>query len=56
LQRLLEIETYRMMAMLGLPVARSILPQLPDADRQLVELTSRLADDKDHSSDESLLD
>ncbi len=54
LQRLLEIETYRMMALLGLPVARSILPQLPDADRQLVQLTAALAEGKEHS-DEALL-
>lgn len=54
LQRLLEIETYRMMALLGLPKARAILPELPDADRQLVALTARLADETGHS-DEALL-
>ncbi len=55
LQRLLEIETYRMMALLALPVARTILPQLPDADSQLVNLTAALAEGKEHS-DEALLD
>lgn len=54
LQRLLEIETYRMMALLGLPKARAILPELPDADRQLVRLTACLSEDKAHS-DEALL-
>jgi uncharacterized membrane-anchored protein len=55
LQRLLEIETYRMMAMLALPKARAILPELPDADRKLVELTAALAEGGEHS-DEALLD
>jgi len=54
LQRLLEIETYRMMALLALPKARAILPELPDADRQLVALTAALADEKE-DSDEALL-
>lgn len=53
-QRLLEIETYRMMALLALPKARAILPELPAADRQLVDLTARLAGDEDHS-DEAML-
>ncbi|MDO9312273.1 MAG: DUF3422 domain-containing protein, partial [Nitrosomonas sp.] len=46
-QRLLEIETYRMLAMLPLPVTREIIPQLARADQRLatliadnVELTS----------------
>lgn len=54
LQRLLEIETYRMMALLGLPKARAILPELPAADRQLVDLTGRLAEDMAHSDEEML--
>jgi len=54
LQRLLEIETYRMLALLGLPKARAILPELPDADRQLVGLTARLAEATEHS-DEAML-
>jgi uncharacterized membrane-anchored protein len=55
LQRLLEIETYRMMALFALPKARAILPELPVADRKLVELTSALAEN-DERSDEALLD
>lgn len=55
LQRLLEIETYRMLALLALPKARAILPELPEADRQLVALTSDLAETHEHS-DEELLD
>lgn len=40
-QRLLEIETYRMMALLALPVARRILPHVTAVERQLSELTAR---------------
>ncbi len=46
-QRLLEIETYRMLAMLPLPITREMIPQLARADQRLaamiannVELTS----------------
>ncbi len=55
LQRLLEIETYRMLALLGLPKAKAILPELPNADHQLVRLTASL-DEDDGQSDETLLD
>ncbi len=37
-QRLLEIETYRMMAMLPLPITREIIPQLARADQRLAAL------------------
>ena len=39
LQRVLEIETYRMMALLGLPVARQASAQLEAAEVQLTELS-----------------
>ena len=39
LQRLLEVDTYRMMALLALPVARRLGPQLTDAGRRLLEVT-----------------
>ena len=55
LQRLLEIETYRMLALLGLPKAKAIMPELPEADLQLVKLTASL-DEDDGQSDETLLD
>lgn len=41
-QRLIEIETYRMMAMLGFPVARQAAEALNDVDRRLGELIGRL--------------
>jgi uncharacterized membrane-anchored protein len=55
MQRLLEIETYRMMALLGLPEARPLLPDLKEADAQLVEITAAL-EDETSESDEHLLD
>ena len=39
-QRLLEIETYRMLAMLPVPITRKIIPQLARADQRLAELTT----------------
>lgn len=40
-RRICEIETYRSMALLGLPEARRLAPQLKDFDSKLVELTNR---------------
>ncbi|MBS1160811.1 MAG: conserved hypothetical rane protein [Proteobacteria bacterium] len=41
-QRLLEIETYRMMSLLGLPVAKEVGAWLYTAERQLAELMDRI--------------
>ena len=41
-QRLLEIETYRMMALLALPAARRYTPFLSEVDDELSRLTERL--------------
>ncbi|WP_296054771.1 DUF3422 domain-containing protein [uncultured Amphritea sp.] len=43
IQRLLEIESYRLMTLMGLPMARSIGPQLQQMDQQLAELTQILS-------------
>lgn len=43
MQRLLEIDTYRLMALLALPVARSLTPALTASERELAEITSTLA-------------
>ncbi|MFC6672542.1 DUF3422 family protein [Marinobacterium aestuariivivens] len=45
MQRLLEIETYRLLALLGIPVARDIAPNLAAMDAGLVSITQRLAGD-----------
>ncbi|MDH5206121.1 MAG: DUF3422 domain-containing protein [Hylemonella sp.] len=41
-QRLMEIETYRMAALLGLPTAREALPLLSAAERELAELAGAI--------------
>ncbi len=43
LQRLFEIEAYRMMALLALPVARVLWPRLQAIERTLAGLTERIA-------------
>jgi uncharacterized membrane-anchored protein len=43
LQRLFEIEAYRMMALLALPMARGLWPRLLEIERTLAELTARIA-------------
>ena len=43
LQRLFEIEAYRMMALLALPVARGLWPRLLAIERTLATLTERIA-------------
>ncbi|MBV8591825.1 MAG: DUF3422 domain-containing protein, partial [Acetobacteraceae bacterium] len=61
-QRLLEIETYRTMALLGLPHAREAAPRLAEAEQRLGEITTALAADASHSgnidreTDRALLD
>ena len=41
-QRLLEIETYRMMALLGLPVARHVAATLQHAERDLAQVAEQI--------------
>ncbi len=41
-QRLLEIDTYRVMALLALPVARELGPKLAAYERELAEITAQL--------------
>ena len=53
-QRLLEIETYRLMALRGLPVAKSLSPTLADAERRLAAITAQL--ENKSTSEQALLD
>jgi uncharacterized membrane-anchored protein len=46
-QRLLEIETYRLMALLALPVAREAGPRLAQVDRELASITASMGDFSD---------
>lgn len=41
-QRLLEVETYRMMALLGLPAARGVGATLADAERELAQIAGEI--------------
>lgn len=54
-QRLVEIETYRMMALLGLPIAKATGPRLSGLESRLVDLVARLGDTRDLVEDEELL-
>jgi uncharacterized membrane-anchored protein len=53
-QRLLELETYRLMALRGLPVAKALSPILSEAEAQLADITARL--EQKGESDQALLD
>ena len=53
-QRLLELETYRLMALRGLPVAKTLGPTLADAERRLAAITAQL--ENKSTSDQALLD
>ncbi len=53
-QRLLELETYRLMALRGLPVAKVLSPMLADAERRLAAITAQL--ESKSTSEQALLD
>jgi uncharacterized membrane-anchored protein len=53
-QRLLELETYRIMSLLSLPLAKSLAGKLTQSELQLVEINDRL--EKKLDQDERLLD
>ncbi len=42
-QRLLEVETYRMLALIGLPVARKAMPVVNETQEGLAQLTAEIA-------------
>ncbi|EON93002.1 hypothetical protein MARLIPOL_06084 [Marinobacter lipolyticus SM19] len=46
-QRLMEIETYRLMSLLALPLARETSPTLNEMDQKLAVITQSLADNDD---------
>lgn len=53
-QRLLEVETYRLMALRGLPVAKQLGPLLAESERQLADITAQL--ENKGATDQALLD
>jgi len=52
-QRLLELETYRLMALRGLPAAKALAGMLREAEAELVDITKSTVDR--HSADAELL-
>ncbi|WP_020591015.1 DUF3422 family protein [Kiloniella laminariae] len=54
-QRLLEIETYRMMALLSLPLAQSYGARLAKAGKKLTDITSRMTGARAVTSEKVLL-
>ncbi|HEX5372909.1 MAG TPA: DUF3422 domain-containing protein [Aquabacterium sp.] len=52
-QRLLELETYRLMALRGLPVAKELGPMLTESEAQLAAITARM--ENTEASDQELL-
>lgn len=55
-QRLLEIETYRTMALLALPVARATGPKIGNADRELLAVMDAMAGASNIAEQRALLD
>jgi uncharacterized membrane-anchored protein len=55
-QRLLEIETYRMMALLALPLAREISPRIGRADQDLLRVMDTMGAAGDLAGQRRLLD
>ena len=53
-QRVLELETYRLMALRGLPIAKQLAAALAQSENSLADITARLESKKE--SDETLLD
>ena len=55
-QRFVELETYRLMATLGLPLAREISPQLHQLDLELEQVTQQIAQIGSVEQERELLD
>jgi uncharacterized membrane-anchored protein len=54
-QRMLEVETYRTMALLGLPLARAVTPEISAMEEALSEITHALSAGQDPQSNQALL-
>lgn len=53
-QRLLEIDTYRLLALLALPVANSLTPRLNQYDEELAGITGALTEPSSHEESDLL--
>lgn len=54
-QRLVEIETYRTLAMLGLPIAKQVGSWLPGAETRLAEMMGRIVKTKNPEDEQQVL-
>ena len=55
-RRLMDLETYRLLSLLSLPIAKRIAPQLLDMDKQLAEILTVVAKRDTASSERQLLE
>jgi len=55
-QRVIEIETYRTLALLGLPEAQRLSPSISRIEHKLAEVTQKMREANDLSSNRQLLD
>jgi uncharacterized membrane-anchored protein len=55
-QRVIEVETYRTLALLGLPEAQRLAPPIAASERRLVEVTEEMRRTNDLASNHKLLD
>jgi uncharacterized membrane-anchored protein len=54
-QRVIELETYRLLAQLSIPIAKRLSPQLNEMDRQLAEMLEYLPNHADAGDERDLL-
>lgn len=55
-RRLMEIETYRLMALLALPIVRKLMPEITRMENTLGDLTERMASAHDTEQEQGLLE
>ena len=55
-RRLLDMETYRLLSLLSLPIARRITPQLRDMDQRLAEILTEVSNLDDSSGERDILE
>lgn len=56
IQRIIELETYRLLAQLSLPLAKRIAPQLQELDRELAEMLTHAPTEESAEADRIILE
>ncbi|MEC4724159.1 DUF3422 domain-containing protein [Shewanella sp. D64] len=54
IQRILEIETYQMLALLSLPIARELSPKVSEMEQELVQLNQQMVNLSQHDDSDML--